>query len=294
VRCGIEYIRASSQDDISDREKLERLIAEREQVLTQYFIDRQLPEFDNRRYLMYALISIGIEMWKYLFNVKRGSPCDLLNRMTDYSTGAFADLVRAFEVENQDVRKRELRFFYQYIAETFENYTPDESKGLIEYIRPSGTPELYITSKFISGYNKYARVRDYPTCQYLTKVAELLNEVVDETIRAENRYIGTVKSGEYCIPFPINAIFPDEMPIGTPQLWEYDPSRHEMTVNEMYVHVEDYIKKLEQGDPRFWSVKDLTLGLSFKEEQITSILTLMKSKNLLLENDEKYHTNEMK
>lgn len=189
----VEYFDKTIEGEYSKYEKLRKLFDITKTKFENFLVEKNLKVSDPRRPTLYTLFNIGLQIWKYI-NELKGFKSEIIDEYLDFYSENFLSLFEEQEYKETEKALEKLITIFYY----FKN-----NKQRVWLYKFQEIPAL--TTRFIDGYNQWARQRNYPTYDGLTDIAKMQSNVLQKDIKAKSRYIESLNDGDQdtirCVPF---------------------------------------------------------------------------------------------
>jgi len=240
LKNAIEFVDKNIAGEINTKRKLEMYYKEKKKVLKKYLQNERVSLFSSRRLTIYTLIYIGLEFWNYTLQ-KKGFNSKLIADTLTLETGKLKEMANYYEEQGKEFTFEVVENVLQFFANTGKHdcYRNKEN-------------EIMLTTSFVNDYDDWARKRGYETLQNLSKLAEMITQLLREKIEAKSQRIKKIEQGtldshhiKYSIIFPIEKI---QAKLGIDIKKQITENKSESS-NDLF-KIDRY--KINIDDPEFW------------------------------------------
>lgn len=181
-----EFFNTLSTKDISTYFKLTAHINKIKRKIKERIIEKFIQLSDARRLTIYALIYIGWEIWRYIFKKKK-IESSILDNYLDFNQDHFWNFIKNLEETERDITITT----FDSILEFFE-----QNKDKLEFNNKKTIKgKIFLQTRFIEQYDKFARQRGYDTLKNLKEFAHLQSQILGFDIKPGTKHIRTISDG---------------------------------------------------------------------------------------------------
>jgi len=239
LKNSFEFVDKNIDGPISTKNKLLMYYKEKKQELKKYLQKEKVSLFSSRRLTIYALIYLGLEFWNYTLQ-KKGFNSELISNTLNLENGKFKEMVQYYENQGSDFTFECLENVLQFFSNTAGKYDIWRNKD----------NEVMITTTFINEYDDWARKRGYETLQNLSKLAEILTNLLREKVDAKTQRIKKIEEGridsthtKHSLRFPVDKI---QAKLGIDIKKEIDQNKSQSS-DDLFK-----VTRINIDDPEFW------------------------------------------